>query len=81
MERGIKVYPIKELAKNFIGQVSETRKPHGQFYSDSKSGGVYVAVDNTTGDAWTEEFSSKNACKKWLKGYTVKDAHGYLLND
>ena len=30
--------------------------------------GRYVGIDNTTGDAWCEEFSSKYDCVKWLIG-------------
>lgn len=29
--------------------------------------GLYVAVDNTTQDCWTEEFKKKKKAIKWLK--------------
>ena len=28
--------------------------------------GMYIGIDNRTGDMWTEEFRSKHACFKWL---------------
>ena len=40
--------------------------------------GVYVAIDNETGDAWTEEFYSKTVALNWLlfnKYGSVEDAH------
>lgn len=33
-----------------------------------KDGEKYVGIDNTTHDAWTEEFPSKEACFDWLRG-------------
>lgn len=29
--------------------------------------GLYVGIDNTTYDAWTEEFSTKKDCLNWLR--------------
>ena len=69
----------KQVTREVLQQVIRTREPKGWFYG--KSDDIYIAVDNETGDAWTEEFDSEKACKKWLSGYPVKDAHGYLLND
>ncbi len=31
-----------------------------------KEGTRYIAVDNTTGDFWTEEFPAFEPCKQWL---------------
>lgn len=40
--------------------------PIGQFWlrSDKR----FVAIDNSTGEAWTEEFKTKKSCLKYLKG-------------
>lgn len=46
-------------------QIIETREPRGMFYCIE--GGRYVGIDNRTGDAWTEDFSSLAACKRWLR--------------
>lgn len=30
--------------------------------------GKYVGIDNSTNDAWTEEFNTLEECKNWLEG-------------
>ena len=39
--------------------------PIGRFYH--KDGDIYVGVDNSTGDAWTEDFTSLEDCLAWLQ--------------
>ena len=46
--------------------VIDLRTPLGLFLT--KEGRKWVAVDNTTGDAWTEEFSRKRRAVRWLRG-------------
>ena len=46
--------------------VIDLRTPSGLFLT--KEGRKWVAVDNTTGDAWTEEFSRKRQAVRWLRG-------------
>lgn len=46
--------------------VIDLRTPSGLFLT--KEGHKWVAVDNTTGDAWTEEFSRKRQAIRWLRG-------------
>lgn len=57
---------INEEAKKII----ETREPIGLFYvkeeSDKKT--HYIGIDNSTGDAWVEEFKKLKKCKAWLRG-------------
>ena len=57
---------IKRVSPKFIGKVIEDRVPSGRFLT--KEGRKWVAVDNSTGDAWTEEFSSKRQAVRWLRG-------------
>ncbi len=38
-----------------------------------KDGEKYVGIDNTTHDAWTEAFDSKEACFDWLRGGDLDD--------
>ena len=40
--------------------------PRGLFLA--REGRRWVAVDNTTGDAWTEDFSRKRQAVRWLRG-------------
>lgn len=37
-------------------------------YIRDGKGAVLIAIDNTTGEAWTEEFSSVPEAEKWLRG-------------
>lgn len=46
--------------------VIDLRTPLGLFLT--KEGRIWVAVDNTTGDAWTAEFSRKRQAVRWLRG-------------
>lgn len=51
-----------------LNEVIENMKDesqYGKFYA--QDGNVWVAVDNSTGNAWTEEFSSEENAKRWLK--------------
>ena len=60
MSRIHRVSPKKAL------NVIDFRTPLGLFLT--KEGRKWVAVDNTTGDAWTEEFSQKRQAVRWLRG-------------
>ena len=57
---------IQRVSSTFLGWVIEHRIPSGLFLT--KEGRKWVAVDNTTGDAWTEEFSRKRQAVRWLRG-------------
>ncbi|MDD3230897.1 MAG: hypothetical protein PHE09_17025 [Oscillospiraceae bacterium] len=55
---------IQELTEEQMSEVIKTRRPTGKFYR--QDGSTVVGVDNTTGDAWTEEFNDFDACIRWL---------------
>ena len=61
-----KKFKIQRVSSEFLGQVIERRIPCGLFLT--KEGHKWVAVDNTTGDAWTEEFPRKRQAIRWLRG-------------
>lgn len=46
--------------------VIDHRTPLGLFLTKERR--TWVAVDNTTGDAWTEEFFRKRQAVRWLRG-------------
>lgn len=48
------------------GEETGEYSPRGYFYT--KEGDTFVAIDNSTGDAWTEEFQSLKECTDWLFG-------------
>lgn len=55
---------IKEIDTATAEQIIFSREPLGLFWL--KDNGVYVGIDNSTGDAWTEEFHNFTACIGWL---------------
>ncbi len=57
---------IKRVSPDFLGKVIENRTPCEHFLA--KEGRKWVAVDNSTGDAWTEEFPCKRQAIRWLRG-------------
>lgn len=44
--------------------IIEKRRPIGLFYHED--GNTYVGIDNSSGDAWVEEFQSIEECINWL---------------
>ena len=48
------------------GEETGEYSPRGYFYT--KEGDTFVAIDNSTGDGWTEEFQSLKECTDWLFG-------------
>ena len=66
MMRIKKQYRIKRVHPSQLLGVIDYRTPLGLFLT--KEGRKWVAVDNSTGDAWTEEFSRKRQAVRWLRG-------------
>lgn len=56
---------ILEVDLQQATQIIETGKPIGKFWTKSK--GLYVAIDNSCGESWQEEFESKSIMMEWLK--------------
>lgn len=60
------------VSESYLAAVIEARRPMGLFLArataKSQPGARWVAVDNSTGDAWTEEFGSESAARAWLVG-------------
>ena len=59
---------IKKVTSEEADEIIEKRVPKGLFYTISsvEDRKVYVGIDNSTGDAWTEDFKSLGACKRYL---------------
>ena len=57
---------VHRVSSEKVMRVIDLRTPLGLFLT--KEGRKWVAVDNTTGDAWTEEFSRKRQAVRWLRG-------------
>jgi len=51
-----------------IIKTCEKKSSHGKYYSYDYQDKTFTAVDNSTGDAWTEEFTDIEIMRKWLSG-------------
>lgn len=63
---------IEKVTPEEASRIIETRLPSGLFYTIEKSKNgkkIYVGIDNSTKDAWTEDFKSLSSCKRWLLRY------------
>lgn len=54
----------KYVSQEQANKIIETREPRGKFVQDT--GIEFVGIDNSTGDAWVEEFPDLTECLKWL---------------
>lgn len=59
---------IKYVTSEEASKIIETRKPLGKFYEVDFEAEeiIYIGIDNTTGDAWVEEFQDIEECICWL---------------
>ena len=57
---------IQRVNPERMMDVIDFRTPLGLFLT--KEGHTWVAVDNSTGDAWTEEFRWRYQAIRWLRG-------------
>lgn len=56
---------VSEYIDNWANNKDQTFKGNLLY---CKKNDVYVAIDNTSGDCWVEEFSSEMAAQDWLLG-------------
>lgn len=59
-------------------EIIEKRTPFGMFWLKEK--GVFIGIDNSTGDAWVEDFKTKKSMERWFDGRPAKSAAGDWLN-
>ncbi len=62
---------LNEVSSSDIIKIIEDRIPLGKFFCRTdihkkENENLFVAVDNSTGCAWTEEFSNYQEVEKWL---------------
>lgn len=58
---------LRKITWSEMEVIIDTRKPLGKFYRVSHDN-ITVVVDNSTGDAWTEESRNHEKIITWLKG-------------
>lgn len=51
-------------------EAGEGYTPLGLFYLEEDR--KFVGIDNSDGNAWTEEFQDKDSCLRWLNGEEEK---------
>lgn len=85
MNRVLHTQTIQCVTKEFMDKILvETEnngrysEPYGLFYYRLNNG-KYIAMDNSYGDAWMEEFDSYGECVLWLLG--VVDSQGEVINE
>jgi hypothetical protein len=72
-EARAKANGIQKVTQEEMLKIIETRKPLGKFYRIE--GKTIIAVDNSTGDAWTEEFKNFEVFLLWITTQlTVEEA-------
>jgi len=60
--------PIK-ISQITAQKIIKNRYPEGLFYL--KDNNVYVGIDNSNGDSFTEAFKDKKTCLAWLKNESI----------
>ena len=72
MEKLSNRFDTETVSEPYLAAVIEARRPLGLFLArataKSRPGARWVAVDNSTGDAWTEDFHSESGARSWLLG-------------
>ncbi|EKN67863.1 hypothetical protein P9E76_01615 [Schinkia azotoformans] len=58
---------INEITKDEANEIMDKYSPRGLYYFFDN--GLYIGIDNSSGDAWVEEFKSKQECIDWLKDW------------
>ena len=65
---------IRLVKQATLKRVIGERKPVGMFLT--RDVGVWVAMDNSTGDAWTEDFKHLLTAIRWLRNKVeISDLH------
>ncbi len=59
------IYDIHQVGALELDLIIQFRDPLGKFWTEVTPG-RYVAVENTNGEAWTEEFDDKELAIDWL---------------
>ena len=70
---------IRKVSGEYAHTIITSREPQGRFWTHE--GEVYTGIDNTGGEAYCEDFASKEECFKWLKGIPCVDANGISHNE
>lgn len=70
---------IKEITKGEAFKIIESKEPEGLFWLID--GDIFIAIDNSRGEAFVEEFNDKEECLQWLKDWFKKPGSEELYGD
>lgn len=62
---------IKIINSQEAEKIFNEYKPKGLFIILDK--GTYVGIDNSSSNAWTEEFKDLKVCLMWLNGWNLEN--------
>ena len=61
---------IQKTSHEQAERIIDTRSPLGLYYV--LEAGTYIGIDNSNGQAWTEEFPNLRKCKRWLRDPNIE---------
>lgn len=67
---------VVKVTKDEAREIIKARERKGLFYCYED--GLYVGIDNESGDSWTEEFDTFEDCERWLYGYEGNEEFGNM---
>ena len=73
------MFKITKVTKEEANKIIETREPLGLFWFIY--GDTFIAIDNSRGEAFVEEFDDKEECLQWLKDWFKKPGDEELYGD
>ncbi|WP_373845017.1 hypothetical protein [Clostridium sp.] len=63
---------IEIIGSEKADKVIDTRRPYGSFLRIQKDG-TFTGIDNTCGEAFTEDFKDLKNCMAYLNGADLED--------
>ncbi|MFL0196965.1 hypothetical protein ACJDU8_15565 [Clostridium sp. WILCCON 0269] len=63
---------IEVISKEKSSKIIDTRKPYGSFLLLNKDGS-FTGIDNTAGEAFTEDFKNLKNCLEYLNGADLEE--------
>lgn len=74
------MFKITEITKEEANKIIETKKPLGLFwYRDDEVNRGYVAINNSSGEAFVERFVYRSDSYLWLKDCLYAYKHGLIM--
>lgn len=71
----------RKYANSILASTGKIYQPLGKYLVADEVEGrlIWTAIDNSSGEAWTEEFFTKTAATRWLHGYASRNRFGEML--